>query len=128
MTLQELKEKAAALSLNDRLELVDSIIQSLKESARNRSWKFLEPRAESWRKQLYLRGSRLRASSLCSDMVTNNMTPEESAEDWDLPLAAIVEAMEYCQLNKDLIAAEADEERRSLDEPGASLTPHTTVS
>ncbi len=64
MTLRALKAKAATLSLNDRLELVDSIIQSLKQSARDSSWKFLEPRAESWHKQLYLKGSRLCASSL----------------------------------------------------------------
>lgn len=128
MTLRELKERAAALSLRDRLELIDSIIQSLKESTEDRTWKFLEPHADSWRKQLYLKGSRLRASSLCSDMVTNKMTPEESAEDWDLPLAAILEAIEYCRLNKDLIAAEADQDRRLLDELDAALTRQTVDS
>lgn len=124
MTLQELTEQATALSMDERLALISAIRESLKGYSPREHWLFLESRPDSWRKQLYIKGRKLRASNIWSDMIVNEMTPEECAEDWDLPLAAIHEAIEYCEIHQGLIEAEAAQERASLDtNRGSFLEP-----
>ncbi|NEP61682.1 MAG: hypothetical protein F6K31_32810 [Symploca sp. SIO2G7] len=71
-------------------------------------WQYLEQRSHPWRKQLYLKGSKLRAFTLRANMVANEMTPEEAADNWELPLAAIYEVIEYCQTHQELLAREAE--------------------
>ena len=56
-------------------------------------------------------------------MQVNHMTPEEAAENWDLPIEAIHEIIRYCQANRELLAMEADEEERRLRERGVRLEP-----
>jgi uncharacterized protein (DUF433 family) len=121
MSLQDLKEQAIHLAANDRLELISTIIQSLQGNAPAESWQFLVSRPHPWRKQLYIKGRKLLAATLWSDMTTNAMTPEEVADNWDLPLAAIHEAIHYCETHPDLLRLEAEEERCRLQEKGVSL-------
>jgi uncharacterized protein (DUF433 family) len=86
-------------------------------------WQYLESRPHSWRQQLYFKGKRLKAFDVWMDMIVNKETPEEAAENWDLPLNAIREAIEYCQTHQELLKREAEEERRYLEERGISLEP-----
>jgi len=65
----------------------------------------------------------LSLATLWQDMLANQMTPEQAAENWDLPLAAIQEAVHYCELHQDLLRLEAEEERYRLEENGVSLGP-----
>ena len=88
-------------------------------------WQYLESRPHSWRKQLYIKGRRQKASTVWLDMIVNELTPEEVAENKELPLAAVTEAIEYCQSNQELLKREAQEERRRLEEKGISLEPKT---
>jgi len=125
MSLEELKEKAAELSEQERLELISAIAQSLKATQQDEEWQFLAPRAQSWRKQLYVKGTRLPASVIRDDMIINDRTLEESADDWDLPIETIHEAIRYCEENEDLLKSEADEEGRRLTERGLTLEPAT---
>ncbi len=81
-------------------------------------WKFLAPRSHPWRKQLYVKGRRLKASDVWSSMVVNKMSREETAQDWDLPLDAVDEIIEYCEENRKLLEMEAEEEKRLLAEKG----------
>lgn len=128
MTFEELKEKAAELSVDERLELMSAITQSLKDTShesdsQTRVWQFLESRPDSWRQQLFIKGRKLRAFNVWSDIIANDMTPEESAQDWGLPVAAVQEAIKYCEANQDLLRAEAEVERKSLSQQGVSLEP-----
>jgi uncharacterized protein (DUF433 family) len=84
-------------------------------------WQYLEKRPHPWRQQLYLKGRRVKASVIYSDMMINEETPEAAAENWDLPLAAIQEVIDYCQTHAKLLQKEAREERRRLEEKGISL-------
>jgi uncharacterized protein (DUF433 family) len=84
-------------------------------------WKWLTPRAHGWRSQLWVKGRRLLASQVWRDMLANEMTETEAAENWDLPLEAIQEIALYCADNTALIAAEADEERQQLRIQGVAL-------
>ena len=76
------------------------------------AWRYLAPRSHSWKRQLFLKGRRLTAANVWYDMLANQMTPEEAADNWDLPLEAIEEIVRYCEENRDLIGMEADEEKR----------------
>lgn len=123
MSLQELKEQALQLATSDRLELISTIIQSLQGNPQVENWQFLVYRPHPWRKQLSLKGRKLLASTLWQDMIANHMTPEQAVENWDLPLAAIHEAIHYCETHQDLLKLEAEEERYRLQEKGVSLEP-----
>ncbi len=123
VSLRDLKEKAAKLSTEERLELANAILRSLPGSPQSETWQFLVSRPHPWRRQLYIKGRKLRASTLCSGITVNEMTPEEAAKDWNLPLAAIYEAIQYCKNHEALLSLEAEEERRRIDARGSSLEP-----
>lgn len=86
-------------------------------------WKYLTPRPHSWKRQLFVKGRRQTAANVWYDMLANHHTPEETAENWDLPLEAALEIVRYCESNRDLIGMEADEEKHLLQEKGIPLTP-----
>lgn len=86
-------------------------------------WQYLEKRHHSWRQQLYLKGTRIKASVIYADMMVNSETPTEAAASWDLPLAAISEVIEYCSTHQELLKQEAREERRRLEAKGVALEP-----
>ena len=89
-------------------------------------WQYLEPRPDSWRKQLYMKGRKLTAFTVWSDMLVNEMSPEEVADSKDLPIAAVTEAISYCETNRELLEQEAKAERRYLEERGVILEPKIT--
>ncbi len=89
-------------------------------------WQYLESRPHPWRKQLYFKGKKLKAFDVWMDMMVNRETPQEAAENWDLPLDAVMEAIEYCKTNQELLREEAEQERRYLEERGISLEPKFT--
>ena len=77
-------------------------------------WRWLVERPHPWRRQLWVKGRKLLASAVWLDAVTNGMGPREAAENWDLPLEASEEIFAYCEANKALIQAEANEDRQRL--------------
>jgi hypothetical protein len=85
------------------------------------SWRWLVSRPHPWRRQLWVKGRKLLASQVWADLHTNDLTPEQAAEEYDLPTQAIEEILRYCEANTAFIALEADEERRRLQDAGVSL-------
>jgi uncharacterized protein (DUF433 family) len=127
MLLQELKEQAFKLSPSDRMTLISDLIQSLQTVDHVGNWQYLVTRPHPWRRQLYIKGRKLLASTIWQDMMTNDMSAEQAAENWDLPLAAIYETINYCENNRELLKLEADEERYRLEARGVSLEPTTAA-
>lgn len=84
-------------------------------------WQYLEKRPDSWRQQLYIKGRKLTAFTVWSDMIVNEMTSQEVAESKELSLGAVLEAIEYCQTHQQLLQQEAAEERRYLEARGVIL-------
>ena len=89
-------------------------------------WQYLEKRPHPWREQLYLKGRKLKAFTLWMNIIVNEMTLSEAADNWDLPLAAVREVIEYCETHQELLRREAQEERRRLEEKGINLEPKIT--
>lgn len=84
------------------------------EPIEKETWNYLVARPHPWRRQLYVKGRRLRAFDVWMDMLTNKETPEQAAENWELPMEAIAEIVRYCESHRDLLVMEADEERQRL--------------
>jgi hypothetical protein len=91
------------------------------ESNNNEDWLYLVKRPHQWRKQLYIKGRKLLASTVWQDLIINQMSKEEAADNWNLPLAVIEEVITYCETHQDLIKLEAKEEGYRLEEKGVSL-------
>ena len=118
MSFQELKEQAIKLPADERIALIGAIEKSLNNSEQVKRWEFLVPRPHYWRKQLYIKDSRLPASVIWNDLIVNDMTVKEAAENWDLPIAAIQEALHYCETHRELLNSEIEEENKRLAEIG----------
>lgn len=116
---QDLQEKVAEVLL--RVERLESQIEDRSPS----HWHYLVERPHPWRRQLYIKGRNMTAAQLVSSMQANGLSAIQAAEDVDLPLAAVDEALRYCQENTGLLSLEAAEERRRLVERGHRLGPAT---
>ena len=86
-------------------------------------WQYLEARPHPWRRQLSVKGRRLRAFSVWSDMITNHLTAEEVAQSRDLPVEAVRECIRYCEENRQMLADECDQEEQWLLARGVKLGP-----
>ncbi len=64
-----------------------------------RQWKYLEPRVGSSYKQLYIKGKEIWAWTIYCGFMSEKepRTPEQLAEDFDIPLEAVHEAIAYGQ-------------------------------
>ena len=85
------------------------------------NYKYLEPRPENWRKQLWIKGRNMTVWHLIATMRTNRRTPEQTAKNRSLPLEAVREAMHYYILHKDIVEADTEEEKRHLIAKGYKL-------
>lgn len=115
-------KKGRRISLKDQAGNITEVIVPELEGNIVPRWTYLVERPESWKKQLFVKGRRLTAFNVWSDMISNKMTPEEAADNWDLPIEAINEIIEYCGENGELIKKEADQERQSLVSHGIKLS------
>jgi uncharacterized protein (DUF433 family) len=96
----------------------EPVIPGLEEALAPR-WEWLVARPHPWRRQLAIKGTRLLAGRLAASIASNGWSAEHAAEEYDVPLAAVLEAQRYAAENNELVAAEEREERLAVD----SLTP-----
>lgn len=76
------------------------------------TWVYLEKSGHPWKRQLYLKGRKLPASSVWISMSTEKLSFEQTAELWDLPVEAIKEVVAYCNANEEMIVLELIAERK----------------
>lgn len=88
-------------------------------------WRWLVERPHPWRRQLWVKGRKLLASAVWLDALTNEMGAREAAKNWDLPPEAVEEIFAYCEANKALIEAEANEERQRLKRANVDVDTRT---
>jgi uncharacterized protein (DUF433 family) len=94
------------------------------------SWKYLEPRPGSFYRQLFVKGTRIRARVLYGLFMSEEepRTPAEIAEAYNLPLEAVQEAIAYCQTNppeieQDFRREEALMEATGMNDPNYKYHP-----
>src|SRR6202790_4677313 len=86
-------------------------------------YKFLKPKRGSRYRQLFF--GRIRAEVLYRETVgTEPLTPEQVAADYHVPVEAVLEAIDYCRNNKDLLDAERAREDASIKTAGRDQWPY----
>jgi uncharacterized protein (DUF433 family) len=92
----------------------------------DRVYQHLEYRPGSNYREMFLKGRRIRASVVDGWIHgPEPMTPEEFAQDFQVPLEAVYEALDYVARNRELIRQQRDREAadiraRGLDRPRRS--------
>lgn len=121
---------ATEAQLGHRLFLSDEYGQDLKrlvmlgiEAPNYWPWKYLVQIPHAWKKQLYVKGRKLSAAAVWTGINVNKLSKEEAAFNWDLPLGAIDEIVQYCETHKELLQMEAEEEGRRLKLKGIKIEP-----
>ena len=80
-----------------------------------RQYQYLEARPGSNYRQLFLKGRRIRAVAVYGAIHgPDPYTPEEYAENLQVPLEAVLEALDYVEQNQQLFREERDREAARL--------------
>ena len=81
----------------------------------NTQYQHLEPRPGSNYRTLFLKGRRIRAANVDAWIHgLDPLTPEEFASGFQVPLEAVLEALDYVARNRPLIEQERDREAANL--------------
>src|SRR5476649_2519123 len=89
----------------------------------NGEYKFLKPKRGSRYEQLFF--GRIRAEVLYRETVGQEpLTPEDVAREYSVPLDAVLEAIDYCIKNKDLLDAERAREEAEIKAAGRDQWPY----
>jgi len=85
-------------------------------------WKYLAPKPGSNYRQLFIKDRRIAAWTLYCDTFSSEdwpgMTPEEIADNYDLPLEAVQEAIAYCESNPTEIREDWEMDERLAEATG----------
>jgi uncharacterized protein (DUF433 family) len=84
------------------------------------NWVYLAPNPKSAYKQLFIKGTRIRAEVVYGMTVDGSepMTPEQVAAEFSLPLEAVREAIAYCESNPQEIQRDHAAEEALLEASG----------
>ncbi len=101
--------------LDDDPPSIDGVPESTQTFPPEKRYTWLVAMPHPWRKQLSIAGRRMTAGQLVSIMEANGLDAKAAAEDLALPLEAVLEAVDYVARNRQLVLAEAAEERRRTE-------------
>src|SRR5712692_8667167 len=88
-------------------------------------YKYLGPWRGSRYRQCFYKDRKIRAETLYRETVgIDPLTPEEVAEDYDVPVEAVYEAIHYCTHNEDLLRKEREEEAEDIRKHGWDKPPY----
>jgi uncharacterized protein (DUF433 family) len=84
-------------------------------SQTEKHYKYLEPRPGSNYRALWLKGRRIRAATVWESVHgPDPYTPEEFAENFQVPLEAVLEALDYVDQNPEIVEQDRECEAASL--------------
>jgi len=87
-------------------------------------YKYLQPKRGSRYQQLAVNG-RIRAEILYRETIgPEPLTPEQVAKEYNLPVEAVLEAIHYCEHNRELLDAERAREQADIEARGFDRWPH----
>ena len=87
-------------------------------------YKYLKPKAGSNYRQLFVNG-RIRAEVLYRETVGREpLPPGEVAREYGLPVEAVLEAIDYCLHNQELLDAERARETARIQAAGRDQWPY----
>ncbi len=99
----------------DDARAVDALPEFTRALRPESAYRWLVAVPHPWRRQLSLKGRRITAAQLVDVASANRLSPDAAATEFDVPIEAVREALDYCERNAELIAAEVAEERRRTE-------------
>jgi hypothetical protein len=91
-------------------------------------YKYLLPKRGSRYQQLAV-GGRIRAEILYRETLgPEPLSPEQVAREYGVPVEAVLEAIHYCEHNRDLLDAERAREQATIEARGFDRWPHAPQS
>lgn len=88
------------------------------------NYKYLRPKPGSCYQQLAVNG-RIRAEILYRETLgAEALSPEQVAQEYQLPVEAVLEAIHYCENNRELLDAERAREQATIESRGLDQWPH----
>jgi uncharacterized protein (DUF433 family) len=91
-------------------------------------YKYLGPWRGSNYRQFFYKDRKIRAETLYRETVgLEPRTPEEVAQDFDVPVEAVYEAIHYCTHNEDLLRQERERELENIRKRGLDKPPYVPV-
>jgi uncharacterized protein (DUF433 family) len=98
----------------------EPVLPGLDEQLRpHRDW--LVERPHAWRRQPWIKGRRVTAGDLARTIEIEGWTVEQAAAEYDLPVEAVREAVQYLATHRDLVIAE--ERENAIAARDAATTP-----
>jgi uncharacterized protein (DUF433 family) len=94
---------------------VDALPEFTRALRPEAAYRWLVAVPHRWRRQLSIKGRRLTAGQVVDSMEANQLSVEEIAAEFDLPIESVREAVDYVERNRELIDAEFAEERRRTE-------------
>ena len=86
-------------------------------------YKYLQPKRGSHYRQLAVNG-RIRAEIIYRETVgAEPLTPEDVAREYNIPVEAVLEAIHYCEHNKEVLEADRAMEEASIRAHGLDKWP-----
>ncbi|HTV73317.1 MAG TPA: hypothetical protein VME66_06430 [Candidatus Acidoferrales bacterium] len=95
---------------DERPDAVPELTRALRPEA---GYAYLVHRPHPWRRQLSFKGRRLTVGQFLGAMRVEGWTPEQAAGEFELPVEAALEAIDYGEKFASLIAAEEAEDARA---------------
>src|SRR5262245_43839619 len=93
----------------------------------NGEYKYLRPKRGSRYQQLFF--GRIRAEVLYRETVgTSPLSAEEVAREYNVPVEAVLEAIDYCVKNKDLLDSERSREEAEIKRAGRDRWPYAPAT
>ena len=94
--------------------------------AEQAGYKYLKPKAGSNYQQLFVNG-RIRAEIIYRETIgLEPLAPEEVAKEYGLPVEAVVEAIDYCLHNQELLDADRAREAARMKAAGRDQWPYAS--
>jgi len=81
-------------------------------------YQYLEQRHDKRSQELFVRGTGIRSSTIWHDRFVSRLSPDQIARDREIPVAAVYEALAYCQEDWENICREKDLEQQYLAQRG----------
>jgi uncharacterized protein (DUF433 family) len=107
----------------DQLERFKELSIPAVEPLRFKHYRYLVARPEKGHSQLYLKGRNMTVGQLIYKMRANQLDVEEAAQDMDLPLEQVIEALVYYEVHREIVESETEEIKQFLLSQGVALEP-----
>ncbi|GEM_PF-2133286 len=90
-------------------------LSDYEERKKGDQYLYLTARPHPWKKQFFIKGRNMSVSALIAHLHREKWLPEKAAEEFSLPVEAVLEAIHYFHHHQKLIELEVLEEKRRAE-------------